>query len=160
MISELRPLLWNAGASVFQVSTGHICSVPCTSPIAAGLMYSQNKDVFSSSFRRRDLTSWLIVRFQTSHLGLCSLFSLLENAGIKLLLLSLQSFFLPAVEGAFQEPGGETGTGCGKRTAGSPAAQMTRAVSRRLPWLIPAGRHRWHLGKRFTATWPWSNTGE
>lgn len=50
LISELQPLLWNAGACIFQVSAGSVCSMPCTSPFAAWLMSSQNKDLLSSSF--------------------------------------------------------------------------------------------------------------
>lgn len=79
LISEPQPLLWNAGACIFQVSAGSVYSVPCTSPIAAWLMSSQNKDVLSSSFTKRHLTFCLIVRFQTGHCVSCSLFSLPEK---------------------------------------------------------------------------------
>lgn len=98
----------------------------------------------------RDLTFWPIVGFQTSHLVLCNLFLLLEKLGWSYCYSLCKGFSCPVVEGAFQGP--QTGAVYRKCTTGSPTARMTWAASRRLPWLIPAGRHRWHLSKHFTAT--------
>lgn len=39
---------------VFQVSVGSFCDIPCTSPIAARLMYSQSKESMFSTILVRD----------------------------------------------------------------------------------------------------------